>query len=200
MAFTAGMEWIKLQVSDLVLLAEEMGVEVPRGAKREQLIENILALEWDQEDIEDTWLDLEKRNDYRKRELHLKQQELELKQLELEWEQHERERRKLEGKVNDSKDLATSIPYLFSYQCGSKLREKDVGFREKRVHALAREKSPNVATETVNQLERKATGEPKKPYGTGKWHAAKADKHRNGEGRRPKGKPSSEDGSNEPEA
>ncbi|CAN7978502.1 unnamed protein product [Ixodes persulcatus] len=80
------MDWTRLKRLELVQLADEFGLEITRAAKRQQLIDGIFALELDQEDVVDCWMQVEKKTSDRKRELDLKQQELDLEEKRLELE------------------------------------------------------------------------------------------------------------------
>lgn len=84
MAFTVDMEWAKLKKPELIQLSEELGLEVVRTIKKQLLIDKIRALDLENEEIIESWEEVEKRNHDRRRELDLKEKELELRRLELE--------------------------------------------------------------------------------------------------------------------
>lgn len=97
MAFTIDMEWAKLKKPELIQLSEELGLEVVRTIKKQQLIAKIRALDLENEEIIESWEEVEKRNHDRRRELDLKEKELELRRLELEQRQLDSGRASSEG-------------------------------------------------------------------------------------------------------
>lgn len=327
MAFAAGMEWAKLKKPELLQLSEELGLEVTKTATKQQLIDKIRALGLENEEIFESWEEVEKRDKDRRRELDLKERDLELRKLELEQKRLCSERtgseRPSQGKAEGFKMSKLMQPFKVNEDVGlflvnfertcekmgfgretwpqrlltllpceaaevvARLSKEDAeeygkvkasllrkyrlttdAFRQRfrnmrkkpeqgypelaydlranliewlksaevygehdkvvecmaleqfyrclpdavrfwlqdkpdvntveRAGELAEEYASRRKTGEERTLEREARGEPKKPYGTGKWQAAKAGKDRNGEGRRPEGKPSSEDGSKEP--
>ncbi|KAM7283707.1 uncharacterized protein ISCGN_000813 [Ixodes scapularis] len=91
------MEWAKLKKPELIQLSEELGLEVVRTIKKQQLIAKIRALDLENEEIIESWEEVEKRNHDRRRELDLKEKELELRRLELEQRQLDSGRASSEG-------------------------------------------------------------------------------------------------------
>lgn len=75
------MEWARLKKSELLLLAEDLGLEVPRSTKRQSLMDKIVALKLDEKIVE-CWEAVERKQNERNLELNLKREEIELKKLE----------------------------------------------------------------------------------------------------------------------
>ncbi|KAM7313255.1 uncharacterized protein ISCGN_003132 [Ixodes scapularis] len=339
----AGMEWEKLKKPELFQLSEELGLQVAKTTKKQQLIDKIRALGFENEEILESWEEVEKRAINRQRELDFQQQQLDFnkreqdlkeKEIEIERQKLEVEQKKLDsgqasserssqGKVEGFKmsklmqpfkveediglflvnfertcekmgfgretwpqRLLTLLPceaadvvarlsredaeeyakvkasLLRKYRLTTEafrqrfrtmrkkpeqgypelaydlranliewLKSADVyGQHDKVVECVALEQfyrclpdavrfwlqdKPDVNTvERAGELaeeyasrrkageerplKREARGEPNKPYGTGKWHAAKAGKDSYGESRRHGGKSPNEDGSKEP--
>ncbi|CAN7974915.1 unnamed protein product [Ixodes persulcatus] len=94
----AGMEWEKLKKPELFQISEELGLQVAKTTKKQQLINKIRALGFENEEVLESWEEVEKGAIKRQRELDLQQRQLDFNKREqdLKEKEIEIERQKLE--------------------------------------------------------------------------------------------------------